>query len=288
MADEKHRSEGKPEDGRPKEGVVSKVAETATAIGLAAATAASGGALAAAIVAGTPTAAGLVGRAYEKWRKRKQRQMEQLWHEIVAGDLEFEAHIEAALEADHDAIADVIIRALREVLDSTAPEAMKPLARLARQYLRSGKSADRLFRGAAQVLSRATADVLQDLRIICRLALEADLEERDEFVSLVTRRPKLLPSPMGVEGAPRDSTARFVGQNVMRKVLEDGHEVGQFTFVAMIEAKHAREVFALLKAASIGLEGQGGMDGNGGPDDLYVVRHELEWLGSLLEVEKTT
>jgi hypothetical protein len=61
-------------------------------------------------------------------------------------------------------VQDVVFATLREVLEAPAEEAVRPLALLTREYVRTGAKRDRFFRGFARMLGEITGPELDQMK----------------------------------------------------------------------------------------------------------------------------
>jgi hypothetical protein len=129
---------------------------------------------AAALVLMLPSALKL---ALPKVLERKANETKQWWDWVTmvdAPDETVRAEIEAHL--DNPDAQEAIYSSLKEVLDCTNSEVLKPLAMLTREYVREDKAPDAFFRGVTRVLADLTRGELKALRLLVRLA--ADVEKR--------------------------------------------------------------------------------------------------------------
>ncbi len=258
---------------RDKRDAIVKVAEGGAAV---AAAAAGSPELAAAamFLAALPETVGVVLPAVMNQQGRRTR----TWWQSVArgddgGDDAFEAELNRRVIDDEKTQA-VIMESLRKLLESLEAATIFPLARLTRRYLKEHRRPDIFFRGVAEVLSRLNAEELASLRGILEIAIEVGARtDDDDYVKLLhrwpddpdqTKRKRVKgsePWAVGYYDFKRDPTQRFVGVR---------------------EIPHAREVFALLKAARLADDFRGAYGETAGPDDLLIARETAERFLELL------
>ncbi|SRR6266852_6282468 len=95
--------------------------------------------------------------------------------DLDAADHSIAAAIDRRVQEEPEA-QDVVVAALREVLEAPGEEAVRPLAMLTREYIRAGAKRDRFFRGVAGMLGEITGAELDELK---RLLVEMVREEGD-------------------------------------------------------------------------------------------------------------
>jgi len=133
--------------------------------GLAAVGAASAGPVPAALAAAGDAGPAIVELFVSGWRGRRRREVSEWWDAVVMDNgSEQGAAAQIAARVEDPVAQEVIVGALRALLDRVAPVVVPALGMLTREYLREGKEPDAFFRGMARVLGDLTAAEYEVLR----------------------------------------------------------------------------------------------------------------------------
>lgn len=119
--------------------------------------------------------------------ERKTRLAAAWWEEVTFANASEEgvaADIKAHL--DEPAAQETIMAGFRNVMDSISVEVIPALALLTREYLRTGRTADRFFRALGRLLVDLSAEEYETLRIL--MGQLATIEE-DYVLTVTIHRP---------------------------------------------------------------------------------------------------
>jgi hypothetical protein len=230
----------------------------ASAASAAAAAAAGGGPIPSALAALVPGLLDLASTVFNRGNARRVGS----WFQELLKDPEFarlcepqdgKSPLEQRLDIDFQ-FSELFHRALREVLSSVSPAAMRPLSRLLLTYVgRPEAAADEFFRGAAAVLSSFDAAQLDVLR---------------DIASAATARPEAVPELRIHEG---------------RLTFKDTEESESLGMQPAVQTS-LRRVFHRLKVEGLGFDNPAGFfDSVSGPDVLRMEREIARRLVTVLE-----
>lgn len=240
-----------------------KVAETAMAVGAAAATTTGSPgavAVAATLAALPPAVAAIIPHFWD----RQERRVRTWWKAstsagaVDAGD--FEAELHKRLLNDDDAVLSTIMASLRALLETLDPSSVVPLGRLTRKYLLAAAQPDRFFRGMADVLARIQAQELAVLRKTLHVAVNTPVmaEGDQRFVKLLYREA----DGGRIRGAPKGAWLGYQAPGTGSRKQ----------FIAVQQLDQVQAVFSLLKGARLADDFRGGFGESAGPDDLLIER----------------
>jgi hypothetical protein len=140
----------KPPDGELVEAV------SAAGIGGAAASAAGPGAAALAVAGSFVPFA--LGKLIPAWSRRREREVEDWWQQVVEENGTDEgAAIQIFARQDDPVAQEVVVAALRTLVDRVSPAVVPTIGMLTRKYLREGLEPDVFFRSMSRVLGDLTA-----------------------------------------------------------------------------------------------------------------------------------